>query len=121
MRSTPQRLRKKSGARLRSIGNVATGTAEAMEVEIRTTETTRESDFRSLKVCLSIARSAQSGCQVTSRTSAPVRRASSSGVVGKTARGVPAAAQIAVCSKRSRSMTTRIGKAWPTGGTPPIA
>ena len=50
----------------------------------------------------------------------PVARTSSPGAIGKTSRGVPAAAQ--TTSKRSRSSSTAVGsrRSWPNGGTPPI-
>ena len=60
-------------------------------------------------------------CASDRSRSLPVTRQSSAGVIGKTACGVPAAAISRSYARRSRSMNTRSGRGWPTGGTPPIA
>lgn len=57
----------------------------------------------------------------TGSRSPPVIRRSSSAVVGKTVRGVPAAAQRRGYSVRAVSTTVGSVCGWPTGETPPIA
>ena len=78
----------------------------------------------------STARSAESPNQIpvlshlshlTSITSPPVTASSSAGVSRTTVRGVPAAAQMEACRRRSWSIKMRKGVEWPTGGTPPMA
>src|SRR5918993_993830 len=62
-----------------------------------------------------------SSTSVTSATSPPVARSRSPGAIGKTWRGVPAAAQTSSNPVRCRSISTGRSRAWPNGGGPPMA